>query len=135
MTKVDIYEVAQANIGPFRFKNPNYKHPTRRVKATKQLFIDEQKYLKAKKEARDEAKKHDTQNDSMDSINYFTIESPPSLKPIKKYCDITGLKGNYKSPSNGLRYYNGEIYSIVKNMAPGVDQQYLELRNANVVLK
>lgn len=124
MTEVDIYEVAQANSGPFSFKNPNYKHPTRRVKATKQLIIDEQKYLKANEE-----------KVKLDSVNYFTIESPPSLKPSKKYCDITGLKGNYKAPSSGLRYYNGEIYSIVKNMAPGVDQQYLELRNANVVLK
>ncbi|CCH42637.1 INO80 complex subunit C [Wickerhamomyces ciferrii] len=124
MTEVDIYEVAQSNSGPFSFKNPNHKHPTRRVKATKQLIIDEQKYLKLNE---DKLKSN--------SINYFTIESPPSLKPSKKYCDITGLKGNYKSPSSGIRYYNGEIYSIVKNMASGVDQQYLELRNANVVLK
>lgn len=124
MTEIDIQQVADSNAGPFHFKNPNYKHPVRRVKATKQLMIDEQKYLKANEE---KLKK--------DSVNYFSIDSPPSVKPTKKYCDITGLKGNYKSPSSGLRYYNGEIYSIVKNMAPGVDQQYLELRNANVVLK
>lgn len=124
MTEIDIISVADSNAGPFSFKNPEYKHPSRRVKATKQLIIDEQKYLKANE---DKLKS--------DSVNYFSIESPPSVKPVKKYCDITGLKGNYRSPSSGIRYFNGEIYSIVKNMAPGVDQQYLELRNANVILK
>lgn len=120
---VDLNQVAKANeITPtFKSKAPKQK-PTKRVKALKQLILDEQKYIK----------QHEP---TFNRTNYFSIESGPSIKPIKKYCDITGLKGNYKSPSSGIIYHNSEIYSIVKNMSTGVDQQYLELRNANVILK
>ena len=68
------------------------------------------------------------------TTTYFTISAPPSIKPLKTYCDITGLPTNYKSPHNQIRYLNKECYEIVKNMPSGVDQQYLSLRGANVVL-
>ena len=121
---VDIHTVAEMNSTPNSFKNPNYKHPTRRVKPVKQLIVDEQKHLRAIAEK----VKHEP-------VTYFAIEAPPSIKPVKKYCDNTGLKGNYRSASSGIRYHNAEVYSIVKNMAQGVDQQYLGLRNANTVLR
>ncbi|KAH3672717.1 hypothetical protein WICMUC_004123 [Wickerhamomyces mucosus] len=123
-SSVDINKVIEENSVIPSFKNFNRKQPNRRVKPLKQITVDEQKFLKTKED------KH-----KPNSINYFNISSPPSIKPTKKYCDITGLKGNYQSPSNGLRYHNNEVYTIVKNIAQGVDQQYLELRNANVVLK
>ncbi|CDR42007.1 CYFA0S08e02542g1_1 [Cyberlindnera fabianii] len=106
------------------FKATQTKRPNRRVKPLKQLLADEQKHLKT---LQDKLK--------TDAPTYFSIESPPSIKPTKKYCDITGLEGKYKSPTNGIRYHNSEVYTIVKNMSQGVDQQYLELRNANTVLK
>jgi INO80 complex subunit C len=118
----DILKVASENNTPKTFKNPHYRHPTRRVKPLKQLIVDEQKHLK-------------TLQLKNDPLVYFSMEAPPSVKPVKKYCDITGLKGNYKSPSSGIRYHNAEVYTVVKNMAQGVDQQYLELRNANTVLR
>lgn len=67
--------------------------------------------------------------------SYSAIEAPPSIRPRKWWCDITGLEGKYRSVRHGLRYHNAEVYGIVQGMAPGVDQQYLELRNANVVLR
>lgn len=71
-----------------------------------------------------------------DKPTYFSIDAPPSLKPSKHWCDITGLEGRYKSSRHsGLRYHNKEIYEVVKELGPGVDQQYLGLRNANVVLR
>lgn len=72
----------------------------------------------------------------LNRVTYFSLDAYPSLKPRKHYCDITGLKGNYKTPTNGLRYFNIEVYNgVIKSMTSGVDQQYLELRNANVILK
>lgn len=141
--EVDIIAVAEQNIFTPTFKPPHYKKPNRRVKPLKQLFVDEQKYIKSKEPV---ASKHEDANSNeqeqlttpyfkKDAIFYTSIDAPPSIKPVKKYCDITGLKAKYRSPSNGLRYYNGEVYTVVKHMSSGVDQQYLELRNANVVLK
>lgn len=95
----------------------------RRYKTGKQLISDETKYLQAKKLA-------------IDTPTYLSVQAPPSLKPQKHYCDITGLEGKYKSPANALRFHNVEIYQeVIKNMAPGMDQEYLSLRGANVVLK
>lgn len=109
---------------PCGFKNPNWKAPNRRHKPYKQLVSDEQKRLNNAEKPL-----------PVDAVTYFSVEAYPSLKPKKHYCDITGLQGRYKVPSNGLRFHNSEVYDIIKHMAQGVDQQYLELRNANVVLK
>ncbi|SCU97127.1 LADA_0H04632g1_1 [Lachancea dasiensis] len=105
-------------------KRSTWKKPHRRHKATRQLITDEWKRVTSGSE------------ETKHLLTYFNVEAPPSVIPSKKYCDITGLKANYKSPGNGLRFCNSEVYSIViKPMAPGVDQQYLKLRGDNVVLK
>lgn len=87
----------------------------------------------------DELKRINTfcaENKKVPKVTWYNIIGPPSLKPTKKYCDITGLKGPYKSVTNNIRYHNAEIFQlVVKPMAPGVDQEYLKLRNANFVLK
>jgi INO80 complex subunit C len=36
-------------------------------------------------------------------------EAPPSLRPSKKYCDITGLEAPYTDPKSRLRYHNADI--------------------------
>ncbi|CAN6655185.1 chromatin-remodeling complex subunit Ies6p [Trichomonascus vanleenenianus] len=101
--------------GPFKPTEKKYKN-------MKALLVDEQKRLQAL--APDDSK-----------ATYFTVEAPPSLKPAKKWCDITGLPGKYKTVRHGLRYYNKEVFAIINELSQGVDQQYLELRNANVVLR
>lgn len=104
------------------FKQNSIK-PVRRYKTGKQLLSDESKYLQ-------------TKNLAIDTPTYYSVQAPPSLKPQKHYCDITGLSGKYKSPLNALRFHNVEIYQeVIRNMAPGTDQEYLSLRGANVVLK
>jgi INO80 complex subunit C len=102
------------------FKSPSWKQ-TRKNKNFKALLADEQRRL-ANITPGEEA-------------TYFSIEAPPSLKPQKHWCDITGLPGTYKSARHGLRYNNLEVFQVIKQLAPGVDQQYLGLRNANVVLR
>lgn len=104
-------------------QNPNRRLANRRFKTGKQLLSDETKYLLTKKLG-------------IDTPTFLSITAPPSLKPTKHYCDITGLEGRYKSPSNALRFHNVEIYQeVIKNMTPGLDQEFLSLRGANVVLK
>ncbi|AET39035.1 Ies6p Ecym_3564 [Eremothecium cymbalariae DBVPG len=112
------------------FKSPNWKKPIRRHKPTRQLLTDEWKRLTS------ESGEVYGKDANKTRLTYFNVQAPPSQYPIKRYCDITGLKARYKSPSNGLRFYNSEVYSLViKPMTPGVDQEYLKLRGDNVVLK
>ncbi|KAI9308079.1 YL1 nuclear protein C-terminal domain-containing protein [Cunninghamella echinulata] len=72
---------------------------------------------------------------SLDIPTYQNIECPPSIKPQKKYCDITGLSSNYTDPKSGLRYHNAEIYQYVRTLGVPNIQAYLASRNAAVVLK
>ncbi|KAF2483205.1 YL1 nuclear protein C-terminal domain-containing protein [Neohortaea acidophila] len=68
-------------------------------------------------------------------VTYTSIAAAPSLKPKKKYCDITGLPAKYKDPKTGLYYFNAEIYAVVKSLTTGQVQEYLAARGANTVLK
>jgi INO80 complex subunit C len=107
---------------PLPFKNTHWRLHGKKAKNAKALLQDEQRRLQLASIPSDKA-------------TYFTVEAPPSLKPHKHWCDITGLEGRYKAVRSGLRYHNVEVYRVIKELAPGVDQQYLQLRNATVVLK
>lgn len=117
------------------------KKVNRRNKASRQLITDELKRINSILQPdQDENDNNDTTKQTTKrltpKVTYFNINAPPSMKPPKKYCDITGLNGPYTSPTNNIRYHNSEIYKIiVKPMAPGTDQEYLKLRGANFVLK
>ncbi|GEQ72597.1 hypothetical protein JCM33374_g6284 [Metschnikowia sp. JCM 33374] len=105
-------------------QNPSRPKATnRRFKTGKQLAADELRYLQTKKLG-------------IDTPTFMSISAPPSLKPKKHYCDITGLEGKYRSPASALRFHNVEIFQeVIRHMTPGFDQEYLSLRGANVVLK
>lgn len=122
---------------PRPFKAPAWRTPARRHKPAKAAIADEQRRLQALAAA--ETEQHqDTDTPKPQAAfhaSYSALDAPPSVRPRKWWCDVTGLEGRYRSVRNGLRYHNAEVYGIVQGMAPGVDQQYLELRNANVVLK
>lgn len=125
-------------IGPASwFKPAHYKKPARRHKSARQLVSDENKRINALlSKANKTTDVSPAAKRLVPKATYFSVEAPPSIRPAKKYCDVTGLKGIYKSPTNNIRYHNAEIYQlIVKPMAPGVDQEYLKLRGANFVLK
>ncbi|MCJ1254557.1 chromatin-remodeling complex subunit ies6 [Lignoscripta atroalba] len=68
---------------------------------------------------------------------YTNIESAPSLHPAhqKHYCDITGLPAPYTDPKTRLRYYDKEVFGVVRTLPQGVAEKYLEARGAHVVLK
>ncbi|CAG8569836.1 1667_t:CDS:2, partial [Funneliformis caledonium] len=97
---------------PRLFKNPYYKTP-KKFKTLKQILVAERNL-----------------NTPLD-----VPTSPPSIKPQKKYCDITGLEAKYTDPKTRLRYHSAEVYKEIKQLAPGVIQDYLGLRHAAVVLR
>lgn len=71
------------------------------------------------------------------AVTYTNIESAPSLHPAhqKQYCDITGIPSRYTDPKTKLRYYDREIFGVVRTLPPGGPDSYLAARGANVVLK
>ncbi len=66
---------------------------------------------------------------------YTNIESAPSMAPQKRYCDITGLAAPYLDPKTRLRYHDREMFGVIRNLPPGVGEQFLEARGAQTVLK
>lgn len=129
-SKIDyLRRIAAQNDASHRnYKPHSWKRPNRRHKPTRQLLTDEWKRLTNESTNGNKKKRI--------YLTYFNVQALPSRYPNKHYCDITGLKARYKSPTNGLRFFNSEIYSlIIKPMTPGVDQEYLKLRGDNVVLK
>lgn len=71
------------------------------------------------------------------TVTYTNIESAPSLSPAhqRHYCDITGLHGPYTDPKTRLRYHDKEIFGVIRHLAQGVPENYLEARGAHTVLK
>ncbi|XP_072961783.1 protein EIN6 ENHANCER [Typha angustifolia] len=70
-----------------------------------------------------------------DQPNYLNIESPPSMYPSKKYCDITGFEAPYVDPRTNLRYANPDVFKRIRMLPDEYVQRYLALRNAAVVLR
>ncbi|CAL9191232.1 protein EIN6 ENHANCER-like [Musa acuminata AAA Group] len=67
--------------------------------------------------------------------NYLNIESPPSLYPSKKYCDMTGFEAPYTDPRTKLRYANPDVFKRVRSLPNEYVQRYLALRNAAIILR
>ncbi|KAJ0000370.1 hypothetical protein NQD34_012212 [Periophthalmus magnuspinnatus] len=66
--------------------------------------------------------------------NYFNIDAPPSLKPAKKYSDISGLPANYTDPQTKLRFTSSEEFSYIRLLPSDVVTGYLTLRKATCIV-
>ncbi|CAL1611200.1 unnamed protein product [Knipowitschia caucasica] len=66
--------------------------------------------------------------------NYFNIDAPPSLKPAKKYSDISGLPANYTDPQTKLRFTSKEEFSYIRLLPSDVVTGYLTLRRATSIV-
>lgn len=130
--EITIAKYADILLTSEKFKNSNRDIKKARYKGARLIINEESRRINNLQE---EEKIQNPGQPPKDRSTYFSIAAPPSLKPIRKYCDITGLPTNYKSPHNQIRFYDKECYEIVKSMPAGVDQQYLSLRGANVILK
>ncbi|KAL7082814.1 hypothetical protein ACP275_14G125400 [Erythranthe tilingii] len=70
-----------------------------------------------------------------DEPNYVNIETPPSMRPCKRICDVTGYEAPYFDPRTKLRYANTEVFKVIRSLPNDYVQRYLALRNAAVVLR
>lgn len=69
---------------------------------------------------------------------YFIVDNslnaPPSLKPAKKYSDISGLEAAYTDPQTKLYYHNAEEFRIIRTLPSDIIQGYLALRGATNIV-
>lgn len=66
--------------------------------------------------------------------NYYNIDAPPSMKPPKKYSDISGLPANYIDPQTKLRFTSSEEFSYIRLLPTDVVTGYLALRKATCIV-
>ncbi|XP_019897055.1 INO80 complex subunit C [Esox lucius] len=66
--------------------------------------------------------------------NYYSIDAPPSLKPAKKYSDISGLPANYTDPQTKLRFTSSEEFSYLRLLPTDTVTGYLALRKATCIV-
>ena len=73
--------------------------------------------------------------DSLVEGTYYSLEAPPSLLPVPKYCDITGFTGHYTDRKSTLRYFSSILYRHIQHLPPPTLHAYLAIRNASLDLK
>ncbi|XP_058058314.1 INO80 complex subunit C [Anopheles bellator] len=67
-------------------------------------------------------------------IAYSSVNAPPSLKPAKKYSDISGLVAPYTDPHSKLRFHNAEEYQTIRTFPMDLTAGYLALRGATSIV-
>ncbi|XP_065896893.1 INO80 complex subunit C-like [Dysidea avara] len=112
----------QQNSGPsgLKFKNPNFQFSALKGNK-KRLWKNLKQILTAEKALPWHP----------DDPTYTSIEAPPSLKPAKKYSDLSGLPANYKDPLTQIRYSSAAEFTTLRTLPPDIVQGYLALRKAN----
>ncbi|KAK0473385.1 hypothetical protein IW261DRAFT_691705 [Armillaria novae-zelandiae] len=105
---------------PKPFKNPYYsKNVNRRAKNLKTVLSQERERERAERERRKLAQP-DVPLEPDEMPTYASIEAPPSLLPMKHYCDVTGLEAPYTDPATGLRFHDKSVYQVIKGMGIAV---------------
>ena len=66
------------------------------------------------------------------AATYVNVSAPPSLKPPKRYCDITGLEAKYTDPKTHLRFRSKKEYAIISSLSPAQVGNLLEIRGARL---
>ncbi|XP_016142869.1 INO80 complex subunit C-like [Sinocyclocheilus grahami] len=66
--------------------------------------------------------------------NYCSLDTPPSMKPVKKYSDISGLPANYTDPQTKLHFASTEEFSYIRQLPTDVVTGYLALRKATCIV-
>ncbi|XP_071479761.1 uncharacterized protein [Diadema antillarum] len=107
------------------FKNPNFTHSsrggtstgkkTRTWKTLKQIIASERAQLHRPI-----------------GSTYSSIDAPPSMKPPKKYSDISGLPAKYTDPRTKLRYATTEEFAQLRMLPTDIVNGLLALRRANI---
>ncbi|XP_014680847.1 PREDICTED: INO80 complex subunit C-like isoform X2 [Priapulus caudatus] len=66
-----------------------------------------------------------------DAPIYGAIDSPPSMKPAKKYSDVSGLPGKYRDPQTKLMFYSSLEFNHIRCLPGDIVGGYLSLRKAD----
>lgn len=66
------------------------------------------------------------------AITYMNIDAAASLKPPKKYSDISGLEAKYTDPQTKLRFANASEFQFIRTLQPEAINSYLSLRRAMI---
>ena len=101
----------------FRLKDPKQRH-TKHFKRRKQVIAAE-----------------GFDQMPLQNATYVSVEAPPSMYPVKKYCDVTGFPAKYTDPRSKLQYASLDVFPVVRTMAHDDAQKLLALRNAHVSLR
>ncbi|KAF4517440.1 hypothetical protein B566_EDAN005049, partial [Ephemera danica] len=64
------------------------------------------------------------------SVQYSSIDAPPTFKPAKKYSDVLGLQAKYTDPQTRLRFANSAEFACIRTLPNDIVSAYLVLRNA-----
>ena len=59
---------------------------------------------------------------------YSSIDAPPSLKPSKRYSDISGLVAQYTDPLTLLHFSTSSEFETIRTLPNNIVQGYLGLR-------
>ncbi|GAA5874317.1 hypothetical protein JCM8547_007561 [Rhodosporidiobolus lusitaniae] len=105
------------------------------AKVEEELGVETEEESEMKREERRRRQDQAVQEVIGDVVSYASVEAPPSLLPQKRYCDVTGLEAKYLDPKSTLRYYNPEVYEVLRGFQPAVIQAYLAVRGMGVVLR
>ncbi|KAJ3370016.1 hypothetical protein GGF31_004867 [Allomyces arbusculus] len=119
---------------PFK-KNAHFVSRVKKYRALPNLLshqqtVDAARAAAAAAETGEEA----TSPTSVVGPSYTSIRAAPSVRPNRKYCDVTGLPANYTDPVSGLHYYDKEVYQYIKGLSSGALQQYMRLRNKSIII-
>lgn len=66
---------------------------------------------------------------------YQSIQVGVSVRPSKKYCDLTGYSAPYTHPGTQLRYASADLYQVIEALPRDAVEAYLRVRNAFVAMK
>lgn len=66
------------------------------------------------------------------AITYMNIDAAASIKPPKKYSDISGLESKYTDPQTKLRFANASEFQFIRTLQPEAINAYLSLRKAAI---
>lgn len=72
---------------------------------------------------------------SQSQPTYVNIEAPPSMKPEKKYCDISGLPAKYTDPKTKMRFSTAAAFQTARELPEHKVEEILGLRQAQTRIK
>ncbi|CAK90509.1 unnamed protein product (macronuclear) [Paramecium tetraurelia] len=107
----------------YQFKNSQWQARKKELKSRRQSQSRKFNNIKAQVQINNSAF-----NCNNNYISDLSIEAPPSLKPAKRYCDVTGFEAKYKDPVTQLYYCDSIVFNYIRNCPKASAETYLNIR-------